>query len=123
MAGSIVQGNWCKRLAASLVVIPLCGCDTVTQHFADFELRGDYKAIANCATKYLSSDHWLREDHDDAKQVRFLQFPPGKLQAVIEVVGSGAGRTHVSVSEWSIGGGMADLYGSYFTYCESTIAG
>ncbi|MBY5359126.1 hypothetical protein HFO98_05900 [Rhizobium leguminosarum] len=121
MVESIVLGNWCKRLAASLVVIPLCGCDTVIQHSADFELRGDYKAIANCATQYLPSKYWLREDHDDVKQVRFLSSPPGKSH--IEVVGSGAGRTHVSVSEWSLGNGMSELYRSYFIHCESTIAG
>jgi hypothetical protein len=120
----LVNGcKWCKRLAASLIFIPLCGCDPMIQHFADFELSGDYKAIAHCATKYLPGDYWLREDHDDTKQVRFLELPPGKLQSIIDVTGSGAGRTHVSVSEWSIGSGMAELYRSYFTDCASTIAG
>ncbi|EGE59583.1 UNVERIFIED_ORG: hypothetical protein GGI63_005579 [Rhizobium esperanzae] len=114
--------NWWKRLAASLVVIPLCGCDTVVQHFADVEVSGDYKAIASCAAKYLSGQYWLREDHDDTKQVRFLQGSQDKFQTIIEVVGSGAGRTHVSVSEWSIGDGSADLYESYFTYCASVTA-
>ncbi|NNU47371.1 hypothetical protein G9X68_09600 [Rhizobium sp. WYCCWR 11279] len=118
MVESVTLVDGCKRLATSLVFIPLCGCDPVTQHFADFELSGDYKAIAQCATQYLPSDHWLREDHDDAKQVRFLQLPPGKFSTIIDVVGSGAGRTHVSVSEWSIGG-MPELYGSYFTHCAS----
>ncbi|ANL26370.1 hypothetical protein AMC90_CH00492 [Rhizobium phaseoli] len=122
MVESIVLGNWCKRLAASLVAIPLCGCDPIIQHFADFEVSGDYKAIANCAAQYLSGQYWLREDHDDTKQVRFLQGSQDKFQTIIEVVGSGAGRTHVSVSEWSIGGGSADLYESYFTYCASVTA-
>ncbi|MFS2180099.1 hypothetical protein ACCC98_29805 [Rhizobium pisi] len=119
MVQSITLVDWYKRLATSLVFIPLCACDPMIQHFADFELSGDYKAIAHCATKYLPSDDWLREDHDDAKQVRFLLLPPGKLQTIIEVVGSGAGRTHVSISDWSIGNGMAEFYGSYFTHCES----
>lgn len=122
MVESIILVSWWKRLAASLVVIPLCGCDSIIQHLADFELRGDYKSIANCATKYLPSEHWLREDHDDTKQVKFLRGPQDKFQTIIEVVGSGAGRTHVSVSEWSIGSGSTDLYRSYFTYCASMTA-
>ncbi|OWO96838.1 hypothetical protein B5E41_00645 [Rhizobium esperanzae] len=55
MVESIVLRNWRKRLAASLVAIPLCGCDPMIQHFADFELSGDYKAIANCTAQYLPS--------------------------------------------------------------------
>ncbi|MBB3656073.1 hypothetical protein FHX15_001286 [Rhizobium sp. BK650] len=123
MAESIIPVNWRKRLAASLVFIPLCGCDPMIQYFADFEMSGDYKAIANCATKYLPSNYWLREDPDDAKKVKFLQSQQDKLQTIIEVVESGAGRTHISVSDWSIGSGMTELYRSYFTYCASTIAG
>ncbi|MDC7745379.1 hypothetical protein [Rhizobium binxianense] len=123
MAKPVILVSCRKRLAALLAVISLCGCDPMLQHFTDFELNGDYKAIASCATKYLPSNFWLRENHDDAKQVRFISLPPHKMQTIIDVVQTGAGRTHVSVTDWSIGNGMGDLYGSYFTYCASTIAG
>ncbi|MBY5817816.1 hypothetical protein HFN60_19555 [Rhizobium leguminosarum] len=123
MVKPVILVNCRKRLAALLAVISLCGCDPMLQHFADFELNGDYKAIASCATKYLPSNFWLRENHDDAKQVRFISLPPDKMQTIIDVVQTGAGRTHVSVTDWSIGYGMGDLYRSYFTYCASTIAG
>ncbi|MFW8609630.1 hypothetical protein [Rhizobium beringeri] len=122
MVKPVILVNCCKRLAALLAVISLCGCDPMLQHFADFELRGDYKTIASCATKYLLSNFSLRENPDDTKQVRFIYLPPHKMQTIIDVVQTEAGRTHVSVTDWSIGNGMVDLYRSYFTYCASTIA-